>query len=79
MWLARSARGKGHGTEALHLLVEEARSQGVTALIVETTMSNAAAVGALRTLGAKLWEDPESGAVHATLRVSDWIEGGIGR
>jgi RimJ/RimL family protein N-acetyltransferase len=79
IWLARSARGKGHGTEALHLLVEQARSQGVTALIVETNTSNRAAVGALRTLGAKLWEDPESGAVHATLRVGDWIEGGIGR
>jgi RimJ/RimL family protein N-acetyltransferase len=79
LWLARPARGKGHGTEALHLLVEEARSSGVTALIVETDTSNPAAVGALRTLGAKLWEDPESGAVHATLRVGDWIEGGIGR
>ncbi|MDN3357492.1 GNAT family N-acetyltransferase [Actinomadura sp. DC4] len=79
IWLARPARGKGHGTEALHLLVEEARSRGVTALIAETTTSNEAAVGALRTLGAKLWEDPESGAVHATLRVGDWIEGGIGR
>jgi RimJ/RimL family protein N-acetyltransferase len=79
IWLARSARGKGHGTEALHLLVEEARSQGVTALIVETTTSNPAAMGALRALGAKLWEDTESGAVHATLRVGDWIEDGIGR
>jgi RimJ/RimL family protein N-acetyltransferase len=79
IWLARSARGKGHGTEALHLLVEEARAQGVTALIAETNTSNPAAVGALRALGAKLWEDPESGAVHATLRVGDWIEGGIGR
>ena len=79
IWLARPARGKGHGTEALHLLVEQARSEGVTALIAETDMSNRPAVGALRTLGAKLWEDPESGAVHATLRVGDWIQGGIGR
>jgi RimJ/RimL family protein N-acetyltransferase len=79
IWLARSARGKGHGTEALHLLAEEARSQGLTALIAETNTSNPAAVGALRTLGAKLWEDPESGAIHATLRVGDSIEHGIGR
>lgn len=79
IWLARPARGKGQGTEALHLLVEEARSQGVTALIAETTTANPAALGALRTLGAKLWEDPESGAVHATLRVGDWAEDGIGR
>jgi RimJ/RimL family protein N-acetyltransferase len=78
IWLARSARGKGHGVEALHLLVEEARSRGTTALIVETNTANLAAVGTLRTLGAKLWEDPESGAVHATLRVGDWIEHGIG-
>jgi RimJ/RimL family protein N-acetyltransferase len=79
LWLARPARGKGHGTEALHLLIEKARSEGLSALIAETTTSNSAAVGALRTLGAKLWEDPESGAIHATLRVGDSIEHGIGR
>ncbi len=73
IWLARSARGQGHSTVALHLLVEEARHQGLSAIIVETTASNAAAVGALRTSGAKLWEDPETGAVHATLRVGDSV------
>jgi RimJ/RimL family protein N-acetyltransferase len=73
IWLARSARGHGYGIEALHLLIEEARAQGTTALIAETEASNVSAVGTLRTLGAKLWEDPESGAVHATLRVGDSV------
>lgn len=76
LWLARPSRGEGHSVEALHLLTEEARSRGVTALIVETDAAHLAAVSALRTLGAKLWEDPESGAVHATLRVGDSIEPG---
>ncbi|MCW2948002.1 MAG: family N-acetyltransferase [Actinoallomurus sp.] len=78
IWLRRSARGKGHGTEALHLLVAEARARGTTAMIAETTASNVPAVGALRTLGAKLWEDPETGAVHATLRVGDSVGHGGG-
>jgi RimJ/RimL family protein N-acetyltransferase len=76
IWLTRAVRGHGHGVEALHLLIEEARNQGNTALIVETNAANPAAVAALRTMGAKLWEDPESGSVHATLRVGDWIEHG---
>jgi RimJ/RimL family protein N-acetyltransferase len=76
IWLARSARGHGHSVEALHLLIEQARAHGVNALIAETTTANPAAMGALRTLGAKLWEDPDSGAVHATLRVGDAIEHG---
>jgi RimJ/RimL family protein N-acetyltransferase len=74
IWLARSARGAGHGTQALHQLVEEARSHGLKALIAETTTANEPAVGALRALGAKLWEDPETGAIHATLRVGESIE-----
>lgn len=73
IWLARPARGHGYGIEALHLLIAEARAQGTTALIAETEASNIPAVGTLRTLGAKLWEDPESGAVHATLRVGDSV------
>lgn len=76
IWLTRVARGESHSVEALHLLVEEARSHGFSALIVETDAADLAAVGALRTLGAKLWEDRESGAVHATLRVGDSIEHG---
>jgi RimJ/RimL family protein N-acetyltransferase len=79
IWLARGARGHGYSVEALHLLIEKARRKGTTALIAETNAGNPAAVAALRTLGAKLWEDPESGAVHATLRVGDAIEPGIGR
>ena len=76
IWLRRSARGKGYGTQAVHLLTEEARALGMSAVIAETSTSNAAAVGALRAVGAKLWEDPESGAVHATLRVGDVAHGG---
>lgn len=71
MWLARGARGKGHATEALHLLIEEARARGTTALIAETTATNEPALGALRANGAKLWADPQTGAVHATLRVAE--------
>lgn len=71
VWLARSHRGKGHGTQAGHLSIDEARANGAIALIAETTTSNIPAVGILRSLGAKLWEDPESGAVHATLRVGE--------
>lgn len=71
IWLARSHRGKGHGTEAGHLAIDRARATGVVALIAETTASNVPAVGILRSLGAKLWEDTGSGAVHATLRVGE--------
>lgn len=69
VWLARSARGRGYGTQMLHLMTEEARALGATAIIAETTTANLAATGALRNIGAKLWEDPESGSVHATLRI----------
>jgi RimJ/RimL family protein N-acetyltransferase len=75
VWLGRSTRGKGFGIEVLHLLIEEARTNGLTALVAETNAANRPAVGTLRALGAKLWEDPESGAVHATLRVGDSASG----
>lgn len=71
IWLRRSVRGKGLGTEAMRLLIDEARAQGASALIAETNAANLPAVGVLRTLGAMLWEDPDSGAVHATLRVGE--------
>lgn len=71
IWLRRSVRGKGLGTEAMRLLIDEARGHGASALIAETNAANAAAVGVLRTLGATVWEDPDSGAVHATLRVGE--------
>lgn len=74
IWLRRSVRGKGFSTEALRLLIDEARARGARALVAETTASNTAAVAALRTLGVMLWEDPESGAVHATLRVGESSE-----
>jgi RimJ/RimL family protein N-acetyltransferase len=71
IWLARTARGKGYGTEAGRLSIDEARANGVTALIAETTAANAPSIGILRSLGAKLWEDPDTGAVHATLRIGE--------
>lgn len=76
IWLARRSRHQGHGVEAIQLLIEQARAKGVTALIAETTTANTAATGTLRTVGAKLWEDPDSGAVHATLRVGEAAEHG---
>jgi RimJ/RimL family protein N-acetyltransferase len=71
IWLRHSARGKAHSTEALCVLIDEARARGASALVAETHVSNQAAVSMLRTLGAMVWEDPESGSVHATLRVGE--------
>lgn len=70
IWLGRSARGLGYGTETLRLLVDEARERGATALVAETTTANKPAIGALRNLGAKVWEDLATGEVHATLRLT---------
>jgi RimJ/RimL family protein N-acetyltransferase len=71
IWLRHSARGKGHSTEALCLLIDEARARGASALVAETHVANQSAVSMLRALGAMVWEDPESGSVHATLRVGE--------
>ena len=71
IWLRRSVRGKGLGTEAMRLLIDEARAAGASAIVAETNAANVPAAGLLRTLGATLWEDPDSGAVHAALRVGE--------
>ncbi|MFL6051762.1 MAG: GNAT family N-acetyltransferase [Actinoallomurus sp.] len=71
IWLARPARGKGYSTEAFCLLIDEARAHGASAIIAETQLSNTAAVCMLRSLGATLWEDRDTGSVHATLRVGE--------
>jgi RimJ/RimL family protein N-acetyltransferase len=71
VWLARSARGRGYSTEALCLLIDEARAHGASAIIAETRISNKAAVSMLRSLGATLWEDRTTGSAHATLRVGE--------
>lgn len=71
IWLRRSARGNGYSTQALRLLIDEARAHGAHAIVAETHVSNTAAVCMLRTLGATLWEDPDTGSVHATLRVGE--------
>lgn len=71
IWLARSARRKGYSTSALRLLIDEARARGASALVAETEATNVPAIAALRSIGATLWEDPDTGAVHATLRVGE--------
>ncbi len=71
IWLRRPVRGKGIGTETMRLLIDEARAQGASALVADTDVANVPAVGLLRALGATLWEDPDSGAVHAALRVGE--------
>lgn len=71
VWLARSARGKGYSTKAFCLLIDEARAHGASAIIAETGISNLPAVCMLRSLGATVWEDPDTGSAHATLRVGE--------
>jgi RimJ/RimL family protein N-acetyltransferase len=54
IWLGRTWRGLGAGSAALGLLVQEAKRAGLHTLIADTTPGNAAAIGALRKLGATL-------------------------
>ncbi|WP_025354094.1 GNAT family N-acetyltransferase [Kutzneria albida] len=63
MWLGRGSRGRGLGAAALAALLAEAERAGVRRVVARTTADNAAALGALSGLGARL--RAEGGAVHA--------------
>ncbi|GAA3929170.1 hypothetical protein GCM10023085_08180 [Actinomadura viridis] len=67
VWLGRSARGLGIGTAVVRALLAETAASGAATMIAETTAGNAAAVAALRRLGASLTTDAPTGQVHAEL------------
>ncbi len=54
IWLGRFHRGQGVAAQALRELLDEARAQGFTKVVADTTMENLAAQHTLRTLGANL-------------------------
>ncbi|QNP75496.1 GNAT family N-acetyltransferase [Streptomyces roseirectus] len=67
MWLGRSHRGRGIGTAALRLLLDEAARAGARVVVADTTADNSAALGVLRRSGAALTAGRESGDVLAEL------------
>ncbi|MDG4827008.1 GNAT family protein [Asanoa sp. WMMD1127] len=67
MWLARSARGQGLGTRALHALLAEAGKAGARAVRADTTPANRAAQAVLRRAGATL--EPQGDKVYARLEL----------
>ena len=54
IWLARSFRGRGVGSEALRLVKARAASAGAGVLVAETTAGNVGALALLRYAGAEL-------------------------
>ncbi|MEV4617169.1 GNAT family N-acetyltransferase [Asanoa sp. NPDC049573] len=67
MWLARSARGRGLGTEALRTLLDEARAAGARTVRADTTPGNKAALAVLGRTGAALV--PDGDKVYARLEL----------
>ncbi|HEV7711172.1 MAG TPA: GNAT family N-acetyltransferase [Asanoa sp.] len=67
MWLARSARGQGLGTEALRSLLDEARRAGARTVRADTTPGNKAALAVLGRTGAAL--APQGDKVYARLEL----------
>lgn len=65
MWLARSWRGRGIGTAALCLLLQEAARTGVRAVVADTKAHNEAALTALRRNGATLTTGTDTAGVRA--------------
>ena len=53
IWLARSMRGRGIGSEALLLLKDVALAAGADSLVAETTAGNRGALSLLRSVGAE--------------------------
>ncbi|MET3920726.1 GNAT family N-acetyltransferase [Arthrobacter sp. UYEF20] len=62
IWLARSFRGRGIGSEALRLVRAQAEASGATVLEADTTAGNAGALALLRAAGAELVAGDASGA-----------------
>ncbi|MCF4136686.1 GNAT family N-acetyltransferase [Streptomyces sp. Tue 6430] len=67
MWLGRSHRGRGIGTVALRLLLDEAVRAGARAVVADTEAHNTAALGALRRNGATLTASQDTVDIHAEL------------
>jgi len=69
MWLARSARGRGIGADALTAVAAMARSRA-DAVVLWLTEDQEEARGALETVGADLGVPDADGILRATLRVA---------
>lgn len=67
MWLARSARGYGVGSQALLALKKQAVAYGATRLVARTTSSNHGALGALQNCGAEIGAPDALGKIEAVL------------
>ncbi|MBP2371110.1 GNAT family N-acetyltransferase [Pseudonocardia parietis] len=71
IWLARGARGRGAGTAAVRLVLDdESVIAPGTPLVARTTAANTAALGLLGALGAAITPGTE-GAVTAQVRTDD--------
>ena len=60
IWLARDARGRGIGAQAMRLVLGRARQAGARTVRAETTTAHASAVGLLRALGAVITVDGDA-------------------
>ncbi|MFJ9041112.1 GNAT family N-acetyltransferase [Streptomyces sp. NPDC102406] len=67
MWLGRSHRGRGIGTAALRILLDEAARAGARAVVADTKAHNTAALTALRRNGATLIASQDTDEIHADL------------
>ena len=67
IWLGRSFRGRGVGTEALRLVKAAAAAAGADLLQAETTAGNTAAQALLQSLGAELAADGQRVRARFTL------------
>ncbi|MFM9442418.1 GNAT family N-acetyltransferase [Streptomyces acidiscabies] len=67
MWLGRSQRGRGIGTAALRILLDEAAKAGARRVVADTMAHNTAALTALRRNGATLTASRDSADVLAEL------------
>ncbi|MGW4000823.1 GNAT family N-acetyltransferase [Streptomyces nigra] len=71
MWLARSKRGRGIGTAALRMLLDEAARSGARTVVADTKAHNTAALTALRRNGAQIITSQDTVEVHAALMPSE--------
>lgn len=75
IWLGRTSRGQGIGTDVLRALIVEARATGANRLIAQTNALNAGALHVLSNCGAALAVADSDGHVHAELRLSQKTSG----
>lgn len=67
IWLARSARGRGIGGQAMRLVREQARAAGASGIRADTTVTNSAAQALMRASGFRLSPEAPDGRVHGIL------------